>query len=52
MIDETGTTPKAKAAQAVGAMFNDARVTNVLMLILVLIGMGGAEAVQTQMCSL
>jgi len=52
MIDEASTTPKAKAAQAVGAMFNDARVTNVLMLILVLIGMGGAEAVQSQMCSL
>lgn len=52
MIDETSSTPKAKAAQAVGAMFNDARVTNVLMLVLVLIGMGGADALQHQVCSL
>ena len=44
--------PKAKAAKALGAMFNDPRITNVLMLVLVLIGMGGAEAVQSQVCSL
>lgn len=45
-------TPKAKAATAIGNAFNDPRITNVLMLVLVLIGMGGAEAIQTQMCSL
>lgn len=45
-------TPKAKVASALGSMFNDPRITNVLMLVLVLIGMGGAEAVQSQVCSL
>lgn len=42
----------AQAAKVLGNFFNDARVTNVLMLVLVLIGMGGAEAVQSQVCSL
>lgn len=51
MKDET-LPPKAKAVKALGSMFNDPRITNVLMLVLVLIGMGGAEAVQSQVCSL
>jgi len=38
MKDET-LPPKAKAAKALGSMFNDPRITNVLMLVLVLIGM-------------
>lgn len=42
----------AQAAKVLGNLFNDARVTNVLMLGLLLIGMGGAEMVQSQMCSL
>ena len=42
----------AQAAKVLGNFFNDARVTNVLMLGLILIGMGGAEFVQTQACSL
>ena len=52
MMDTPVTSPKATAAKALGAMLNDARVTNVLMVILVLVGMGGAEFAQTQMCSL
>lgn len=51
-MDETPVPTKAKAAQVLGNMFNDPRITNVLMLVLVLIGMGGAEAVQSQVCSL
>lgn len=51
-MDETVTTPKAKAAQFIGAMFNDARVTNGLMLILVIVSMGGAETLQHQVCNL
>lgn len=51
-MDETPVPSKAKAAQVLGNMFNDPRITNVLMLVLVLIGMGGAEAVQSQVCSL
>lgn len=52
MMDAPITSPKATAAKALGAMLNDARVTNVLMVILVLVGMGGAEFAQTQMCNL
>lgn len=54
MTDSTSNLPKTggQAAQVIGKLFNDTRITNVLMLVLVLIGMGGAEAVQTQMCSL
>jgi len=52
LMEETPVPSKAKAVQAIGSMFNDPRITNVLMLVLVLIGMGGAEAVQSQVCSL
>ena len=52
IMDTPVTSPKATAAKALGAMLNDARVTNVLMVILVLVGMGGAEFAQTQMCNL
>ena len=39
-------------ARVLGNLTNDTRVTNVLMLVLVLIGMGGAEAGQQALCSL
>ena len=52
LMEETPVPTKAKAAQILGNMFNDPRITNVLMLGLLLIGMGGAEAVQSQVCSL
>lgn len=54
MTDGTSNLPKTggQVARVAGQLFNDTRITNVLMLVLVLIGMGGAEAVQSQMCSL
>lgn len=52
LMEEAPVPSKAKAAQVLGNMFNDPRITNVLMLVLVLIGMGGAEAVQSQLCTL
>jgi len=52
LMEETPVPTKAKAVQLLGNMFNDPRITNVLMLGLLLIGMGGAEAVQSQVCSL
>lgn len=54
MNDGTSNLPKTggQLVQVLGKLFNDTRITNVLMLVLVLIGMGGAEAVQSQMCSL
>lgn len=54
MTDGTSNLPKTggQAAQVLGKLFNDTRITNVLMLVLVLIGMGGAEAVQSQLCTL
>lgn len=39
-------------ARVLGNLTNDPRVTNVLLVLIALIGMGGAEAVQSQICSL
>lgn len=54
MTDGTSNLPKtgSQVARVLGQLTNDTRVTNLLMLVLVLIGMGGAEAVQSQLCSL
>jgi hypothetical protein len=54
MTDGTSNLPKTggNVARILGQLTNDTRVTNLLMLVLVFIGMGGAEAAQTQMCSL
>jgi hypothetical protein len=54
MTDGTSNLPKTggQVARVVGQLTNDTRVTNLLMLVLVLIGMGGAEALQSQVCSL
>lgn len=52
LMEESVTSPKATLAKIIGGSLNDPRVTNVLMVILVLVGMGGAEFVQTQACSL
>lgn len=51
-MEEPVPTPKARAAVALGNLFNDTRITNVMMLVLVLIGMGGAEHAQSALCSL
>lgn len=54
MTDSTSNLPKTggHVARVLGQLTNDTRVTNLLMLVLVFIGMGGAEAAQTQLCSL
>lgn len=51
-MEEPIPSPKARAAVALGNIFNDTRITNVMMLVLVLIGMGGAEHAQSALCSL
>jgi hypothetical protein len=54
MTADTSNLPKTggQVARVAGQIFNDTRITNVLMLVLVLIGMGGAEAGQQALCSL
>ena len=52
VMEDAPLNAKSSVAKIIGAYFNDARVTNVLMVILVLVGLGGAEFAQTQMCSL
>lgn len=54
MTDGTSNLPKTggQVARVAGQLFNDTRITNVLMLCLVLIGMGGAETAQSALCSL
>lgn len=54
MTDGTSNLPKTggQVARVAGQLFNDTRITNVLMLCLVLIGMGGAESAQSALCSL
>ena len=51
-MDDAPLNAKSSVAKIIGAYFNDARVTNVLMVILVLVGLGGAEFAQTQVCNL
>ena len=54
MTDGTSNLPKTggQVVRVLGNLTNDPRVTNLLMLVLVFIGMGGAEAAQTQLCTL
>lgn len=54
MTDSTSPLPKTggHVARVAGQLFNDTRITNVLMLVLVLIGMGGLEQGQAALCSL
>jgi len=54
MTSEPSNLPKTggQVARVLGNLTNDPRVTNVLLVLIALIGMGGAEAVQSQICSL
>ena len=54
MTDTPATLPKTSGqfAKILGNLTNDPRITNLLMLVIIAVGMGVHESIQTQVCSL
>lgn len=54
MNDGTSNLPDSggKVARVIGMLTNDTRITNLLMIVIILIGMGAHEAAQAQVCAL
>ena len=54
MTEASPNLPKTsgQVAKVLGNLTNDPRITNLLMLVIIAVGMGVHESIQTQMCSL
>lgn len=54
MTETPSNLPKTggQVAKVLGNLTNDPRITNLLMLVIIAVGMGVHESIQTQMCSL
>lgn len=54
MTETTPNLPKTggQVAKVLGNLTNDPRITNLLMLVIIAVGMGVHESIQTQLCSL
>lgn len=54
MTAEPTNLPKTsgQVAKVLGSLTNDPRITNLLMLVIIAVGMGAHEALQSQVCSL
>ena len=52
MTETPESSPKIQLAKVFANITNDPRITNVLMLVIIAVGMGAHESLQTQLCSL